>query len=424
VQPTDRDVIVVGAGLAGLRCAIRLTELGHRVTVLEAATHVGGRIRTDEIDGFRCDHGFQVFNPGYPAVKRWVDVEALAVQHFGSGVLIRREHRLVVLADPVRSPGMVTGSLRSGVLKARELAALLRWIGPTLASPRRTMYDADETLGASLDRSGVNGALRREVLQPFLAGVSADSHEATSARLSKLLVRMFALGRPGLPQDGMRALPEQLAAALRARGGSVLLEERVEDLTRGDDSVTVRTSSQHYLADAVVVAADPLAACALAGLPEPAMKGLVTWWFGADEAPHPLPLLAVDGRRLPGRSPGPVWNAAVISNAAPSYAPAGRHLICATTVLDSPDGEAPESAIRHHLGEIYGCDTADWDLVARHHIPRALPAFAPLTPFRSAVDLGDGLFVCGDHRDTPSIQGALVSGHRTAESVNARLSVR
>jgi phytoene dehydrogenase-like protein len=424
VQPSDSDVIVVGAGLAGLRCAIRLTELGHRVTVLEAATEVGGRIRTDEIDGFRCDHGFQVFNPGYPAVKRWVDVEALAVQHFGSGVLIRREQGLVVIADPVRSPGLATRSLRSGVVKARELAAVLRWIGPTLVSPRRTMYDADETLGASLDRIGASGALRREVLQPFLAGVSADSHEATSARLSKLLVRMFALGRPGLPRDGMQALPEQLASSLRARGGSVLFEERVEEITRTDGSLKIQTAAQHHSADAVVVAADPTTGCALAGLPEPVMKGLVTWWFGADEAPHTLPLLALDGRRLTGRSPGPVWNAAVISNAAPSYAPPGRHLISATTLLDSPDGEAPETAIRHHLGEIYGCDTGDWDLIARHHIPRALPAFAPLTPLRSSVDLGDGLFVCGDHRDTPSIQGALVSGNRTAELVNSHLSVR
>ncbi len=224
---SEHNIIVVGAGLAGLRCALHLLELGHPVVVLEAASEVGGRVRTDLIDGFRCDHGFQVLNPSYPAVRRWVDIAALDLQQFAAGVLVRREHGLVVLADPVRAPGMVAGSLRSGVVNARELAALLRWIGPTLASPRRTISDADETLAASLDRAGVNGALRREVLQPFLAGVSADRYEATSARLSKLLVRMFALGRPGLPTDGMRALPEQLAARVRARGGEIRLENRV-----------------------------------------------------------------------------------------------------------------------------------------------------------------------------------------------------
>lgn len=424
VQPSDHDVIVVGAGLAGLRCAIRLTELGHEVTVLEATTGVGGRIRTDKIDGFNCDHGFQVFNPAYPAVKRWVDVDALQTQHFASGVLIRRDHGLVVLADPVRSPGLAVGSLRSGVVSARELAALLRWIGPTLASPRRTRHDSDETLEASLNRVGVSGALRHEVLQPFLAGVSADSYEATSARLSKLLVRMFVMGRPGLPRAGMQALPEQLAATVRARGGNIHLEERVEVISRAETSLTVQSAGKSRRAGAMVIAADPVTGCTLAGLPEPAMKGLVTWWFGADEAPHPLPMLALDGRRRTDRSPGPIWNAAVVSNAAPSYAPSGRHLIEATTLLDRPDGEAPESAIRQHLGEIYGCDATGWDLIARHHIPRALPAYPPLTPFTSPVELGGGLFVCGDHRDTPSIQGALVSGHRTAELVSAHLSGR
>lgn len=436
MDSTDQEVIIVGAGLAGLRCAARLLELGRSVTVLESADRVGGRVRTDQIDGFLCDHGFQVLNPAYPAVKRWIDIEALELQHFGSGILIRREAGLAVLADPIRSAktardalmagGLTKKGAASGLLKPREVAALTRWLAPALASPRRTLADADESLGASLDRAGVTGALRHEVLHPFLAGVSVDSHEETSAILSKLLIRMFALGRPGLPRRGMRALPVQIADSVRQGGGIIKVGRAVDAVRRVDRGVSVETAGETLTASAVVVAADPVTGSHLAEVSAPTMKGLVTWWFASEQAPHDLPLLVVDGRRdatsIPLReSPGPVWNAAVISNAAPSYAPEGQHLIAATTLLDRPDGEAPEGEVRKHLGELYGCDTSEWQVVVRHHIPNALPAYPPLTRPTSAVDLGGGLFVAGDHRDTPSIQGALVSGNRTAEAVDSAL---
>ncbi len=429
MQSTDQEVIIVGAGVAGLRCAVRLSELGHQVTILESADEVGGRIRTDEIDGFLCDHGFQVLNPAYPAVQRWVDVEALKLQHFASGALVRRDDRLAVVADPLRSPRLTRQALTSGLLKPREIAALSRWIGPTLASPRRTLADSDETLGASLDRAGVTGPLRREVLQPFLAGVSVDSHELTSAILSKLLVRMFAIGRPGLPTRGMRAFPEQLADQVRRSGGTIRLGRSVDSVARAGSSITITSDGEPMTAAAVVIAADPVAGIELAGgkpagLPEPTMKGLVTWWFATNDPPTDLPLVTVEGRRSGSNNPegpGPVWNAAVISNAAPSYAPKGQHLVAATTLLDRPDGDAPEAAVKAHLSEIYGCGTSEWELVTRHRIPHALPAYPPLSKPTLLVDLGGGVFIAGDHRDTPSIQGALVSGNRTAEAVHAEL---
>jgi hypothetical protein len=133
-------------------------------------------------------------------------------------------------------------------------------------------------------------------------------------------------------------------------------------------------------------------------------------------------MLAVDARGG-AAPPGPVWNTGVASNVAASYAPAGRHLVHATTLLDRPDGEAPESDVRRHLAGIHGCDTTRWQVVARNRIEHALPATPPGTPVRRPVALGDGLFVCGDHRDTASLQGALVSGRRAAAAVRRALGV-
>ena len=415
----DADVIVVGAGLAGLRCAIRLTELGREVMVVDAADTVGGRVRTDVVDGFRCDRGFQVLNPAYPAVRRWVDLERLALQSFGAGVMVRRDNGLRILADPVREPRLLPQTLRSGYLRPGELAALARWAARVLVDPRGAMRQPDTTLAESLDASGVVGRLRREVLDPFLAGVLVDSHGASSANFAKLLVRMFALGRPGLPEHGMGALPAQLAARLSQVRMGMTVEAVSAD---GGPGVSVVAAGSTLRARAVVVATDPISSARLLGLPEPATKGLVTWWFEAPESPSKLPLLAVDGRRSGPKPPGPVWNTAVVTAAAPSYAPPGRHLVQATCLLDRPDGDASEDDVLRHIGQIYGCDTAGWRTVIRHRIPLALPAMAPPLHLRKAVSMGNGVFVCGDHRDTASIQGALVSGNRAAEAVHAELA--
>lgn len=412
------DVVVVGAGLAGLRCAVRLTELGHSVTVLESADAVGGRVRTDVVDGFRCDRGFQLLNPAYPAVRRWVDLDALALQSFGAGVQVRTDRGLVVVADPVREPGLLPRTLRSGYLRPLELAALARWCARVLVDPQGVIRQPDTTLAESFAAAGVTGRLRREVLDPFLAGVLGDSHGRSSASLVKLLLRSFAFGRPGVPHDGMGAFSGQLAAGLT----DVRIHAPVDHVTPdGSNGVAVGAGGETLRARAVAIATDPGSAARLTSRPEPRMNGLVTWWFEATEAPSPLPLLALDGRRHGPVAPGPVWNAALMTAAAPSYALQGRHLVQATCLLDRPDGDASEGEVLSHLGEIYGCSTVGWQTVIRHRIPDALPAVPPPLRARSSVSVGDGVFVCGDHRDTPSIQGALVSGNRTAEAIHASL---
>ena len=159
----DADVVIVGAGLAGLRCARRLTELGRQVIVLESGDGVGGRVRTDVIDGFRCDRGFQVLNPAYPAVRRWVDVGALDLKPFGSGVLVRRFDGLQVVADPVREPRLLAQTMRSGYLHPRELVGVTRWTARAIADPKSMMRQPDSTLAESLDEAGVTEIGRAHV---------------------------------------------------------------------------------------------------------------------------------------------------------------------------------------------------------------------------------------------------------------------
>lgn len=420
----EYDVVVVGAGLAGLRCAARLEELGRHVLLVEASDQVGGRVATDLIDGFRCDRGFQVLNPAYPAIRRWVDVAALNLQPFTAGVLVRTGpgpgSGLRVIADPRREPSLLPATVRSGYLSARELAALGQWLAPVLVAPGRVLAGVDSTLAESLDQAGVTGRLRREVLDTFLGGVLGEPDGRSSAVLAKLFVRMFAVGRPGLPASGMAALPRQLAAAF---GGELRLSTPVLAIDPGSPGRRrVHTGSGTVTAREVVVAASPSAATALTGLPAVAMHGLVTWWFQTDQRPHPLPILLIDAHRASRGAAAPVWNTTVISNTVPGYAPPGRHLVQATTLMARPDG-ADEAGVRAHLAYLYGCDTSAWQVVTRHQIPQAVVASPPPLQPRRTIRLDSGVYVCGDHRDTASIQGALVSGNRTAEAVSAVLGL-
>lgn len=411
----DSDVVVIGAGLAGLQCARRLQRGGRTVIVCEAQDRVGGRVRTDAVDGFLCDRGFQVLNPAYPAVKEWVDVDALELRRFGTGIDVRTPTGLRTIASPLRHPGSALATLRSGLLDGGDIAALVRWMGPTLlratVSSRATR---DATLAASLDAAGATGRLRRDVLDTFLAGVLADTTGQSSANYVRLLLRSFALAVPGVPAAGMQALPEQMAATL---AGDVRTSTPVRGIRATGTGVEVDTDAGAIRARAVVVAVGPEDVEALTGEPSPVTHGLTTWWFRAPEAPTESRFLRLDASAPGGGPDGPVWNTAVMTNTAPSYAPRGEHLIQATTVLDRPDGQADERAVRMHLERIYATSTRAWEVLVHHVVPHTLPAMAPPLVDRSPQRIGERIFVCGDHRDTASIQGALVSGDRAGRGI-------
>ncbi len=407
---SDAPVIVVGAGLAGLACAQRLAHAGVEVVVLEASDGVGGRVRTDVVDGFRCDRGFQLLNPAYPALGPVLGDDGLAaldLRAFQAGVVVGHGRRRSVLADPRRVPRYVAASLRAPVGTFAEKVRFAAWAASTLTPVRRQLATPDRSRAEELDAWGITGRLRAGVVDPFLTGVLAEGDGSSSAHLVRLLVRSFVLGSPSVPALGMGRLPEQVAATLPA--GTVRLGVRVHGVTRS----SVRTDDGELAARAVVVATDPTTAGSLTRTTAPRMKALTTFWHTSDRAPSDRPLLHLDADHR-----GPVVNTAVMTAVAPTYAPAGRPLV-ATTVLGADGSVETERAARAQAGLVYGTSTAGWELVTTHVVAEALPAQPPPLDHRQPATVGDGVLVAGDHRDTASIQGALVSGRRAADAVLA-----
>ena len=404
----DTEVLVIGAGLAGLRCAAVLSAAGRDVTVWEAGEVVGGRVRTDVIDGFRCDRGFQVLNPAYPELKRAVDVSALNLQNFGAGVIVRRDTGTAPYVHPLRHPGRLLPMLAKAALGPRDLLAVTRWAAPALRPQAlKSLHRADLSLAEALDQAGVRGEVRR-VIDRFLAGVLLDDTGSSSNAFALLLARSFALGVPAVPAEGMHALPLLLAAQL---GDRIMLQRKADRIDREAAGWRVRSGDHAVGARHVVVAADPAAAAALTNQAPPRMHSVVTDWWASDEPPTDEKMLWIDGRAA---AHGPVLNVAVMSAVAATYAPPGRQLIAASA-LAGRDGTAPaEDVTRRHAADILGVRPGRWELVQRHVVRDALPAQLPPLSVRRPVHTPTGIWLCGDHRDTASLQGALVSGRRTA----------
>ncbi|MGI5498875.1 NAD(P)/FAD-dependent oxidoreductase [Lentzea sp. CA-135723] len=399
-------IVVVGAGLAGLNAALELTAAGHEVTVLEAADEVGGRVRTDVEDGVRFDRGFQILLPAYPELER-LKLDPLPLRHFRPGVFVHEDGRHDLLADPRSGPSSWDGFLRQHVLSVRDVAAIARFSGPDAFGPVRPLLIApDRPTRDALRAAGLSGHAVEAVFAPFLAGVFLERELTTSSRFFHLVWRSFARGGAAVPALGMGELPKAMAERLPA--GTVRLDTAVRAVS--DTSVELEEGGR-IAADAVVVATDgTTAARLLPGLAEPRWNGVTTWYFRPPRSPLRDGCLVVDA------DGGPVVNTAVMSEVARPYSP---H---APLVQASVLGEADELSVRRHLERLYGTDTGGWEVLRRYEIPRALPAMTAPHRLKQSVRAGERRYVCGDHRDTSSIQGALHSGRRAAHAVLADLN--
>jgi phytoene dehydrogenase-like protein len=403
------DVVIVGAGLAGLAAARQLSIHGRDVVVLEASDDVGGRVRTDRVDGLLLDRGFQLFNPAYPEAARVLDYAALDLRAFTPGLIAATPEGQVRLGDPRRRPTWAADALspRSGSLAGKLSFASYAWrTSRTPAS--RLEKSVDFSTEVALRSAGVDDNFLETVLRPFLAGVFLEDRLDTSRRFLDLVLTSFVKGTPSLPAAGMQAIPQQLSAALPA--GTVRLNMPVRAVSAG----RVATDDGELLARNVIVATDPAGAdVLLPGLPVPAARSVTTWYYVADHAVLTSgdAVLVVDGSRQ-----GPVLSTVAITNAAPTYASGGRVLVTASA-LGLHDDRETERRVRTHLSRMYAVSTDEWEHVATYAIPYALPAMLPPLDVRQPVSVGEGLFVAGDHRDTASIQGAMVSGRRAADAI-------
>ncbi|CAI5970818.1 unnamed protein product [Closterium sp. NIES-64] len=459
--PEELDVVIIGAGLAGLRAALALQEAGVECVVLEASDGVGGRVRTDEVDGFLLDRGFQIFLSAYPEAQQVMDYEALDLRPFYSGALVWFGGSFHRVADPFRHTsdglgslfnpiGSVFDKLRIGLLRLKAVSSPVEGI---LSAPESSIEEA-------LKKQGFSNEMIDRFFRPFLGGIFFDNELSTSSRLMEFVLRMLALAPNTLPSSGIGALASHLASRLPSH--SIRLNSPVSSISpafptneadgKGSEAgsgvpslLTMQDGKRILAKGGVIVAVEqPVAERLLLGeggsdsssssssssdntasstsataTQEP--RSTVCLYFASD-SPVPIsePILFLNGS-----GSGIVNNLCFPSVVSPSYAPPGKTLVSVSLVgayEDRTEAEL-EARVRTELAGWFGKEEVEaWKMLRAYRIPFAQPGQRPPTDFSGEVEVGEreGVYVCGDHKSSPTFDGALASGRMAAEALLAR----
>jgi hypothetical protein len=380
------DVLIIGAGLAGMSAAITLQEAGRDVRIIESSDRPGGRVTSDIIDGFICDRGFQLINAKYPALQELDVIKEIDFIPAPRVIEVALGNDRRALGDPRVAPWTALDKATGTI---PEKLSLLRFL---ISTPKENQ-SVQDVLKSS-------GSVYVRALRPFLQGVFLTDPKNVDARYGQSIFKSFVTGSIGVPRKGVAELSKALAA-------------RVSSITYGvqansSEGKVIKTSAGDFNATTVIVATDATTATQLLGLAEvPRMAGCITWYHAVSTNPSGNGRLIVDGQNR-----GPIINSIVMSDISSSYAPLGQHLVSTTTDLG-----ATESDVRRHLAILWGTSTHDWQLIAKYEIPAALPIQNVGRALTQNIKVSDNMFVVGDHRAVPSQQGALFTGRMAAELI-------
>ncbi len=421
-------VLIVGAGLSGLTCALRLHQAGIPVHIIEASDGVGGRVRTDQVDGFLLDRGFQVYLSAYPQAGELLDLEALELQAFEPGAIVYDGKGLKRVMDVFRRPRYLIGSALSsiGSLADKMRVALLRF--QTLGSSEEEIRDhKDQSTESFLREFGFSEKMINGFFRCFYGGIFLETELRTSSRMFEFTFKMFSQGSATLPARGMGSIPLQLARRLPA------------ETIRINSPATSVTCSSVTLANGSVLQGSHVVLATQASqtsefIPSfsshaPQWRSVTNVYYAADKSPLKEAIIALNGS-----SKGLVNNVCVPSDVSPLYAPEGKSLISVSLLGLHRDEHIP-TEVKKELAAWFGEQVDGWQHLRTDIIKHALPEQAPEEDQQNdtEADTGnhteapkgflkiDDIMICGDHTTSASIEGAIISGNQTAAALLASI---
>ncbi len=415
------DVIIVGGGLSGLSAAIHLQNEGLNIKLFESTDRVGGRVKTDTLNGFLLDRGFQIYITSYPEGKKMLDYNTLRLKHFLAGSVVLYKNKRYHLTDPLRRPLESFSSFGAPFVKFSDQLKILALrnrlkrlsIEDIFNEPEQTTFDYLK------HEWHFSTAFINSFFKPFLGGIFLEADLKTSSRVFEFVFKMFSTGYAALPTEGMEAIPRQLAARLAQ--GTIQTHTGVAKVESG--KVTL-DSGEEVSARAILVATDPPAARRLLQLPSinVNMRKVKCLYFSVAAKPPVIkPFIMINGN-----SNSLINNIAVPSVVNPSYAPPGRHLISVSIVQPtSMDDDSLLDAVKAELIQLFGEDVRYWHHLRTYHIHHALPDQSHVSYLerKKIKAITEGVYMCGDHIANGSINAALESGRLVADTLSWDLAL-
>jgi phytoene dehydrogenase-like protein len=414
-------ILIVGAGMAGLTCANYLTRQGRAVLLLDAADAVGGRVRTDVVNGFRLDRGFQILLTAYPEARQLLNYSTLDLKLFRSGARIHHDEvgsndHWMRLLNPFKEPFSVFETLFSPIGTLPDKIRIVNLIRQVQGLSTSDLFDQPATTtGDFLHEQGFSDQIINRFFRPFFGGVFLEDDLTTSSNFFQFCFKNFFLGDAAIPALGIGEIPAQLARALPEN--SLRLKTTVSSVS--GRTVTLDTG-ETLTGEAVVLAVDAASSARLRSLAPPTIQSFnhtTCTYFSATASTRPDSLKADKLLMLNTKRSSAVHNLTVLSDVAPAYAPTNQLLISVSTQgLTHVDQKALTAQIRTELTGWFGESVREWQHLRTDHIPQALPTYGPDT-VHQPLRLGDGLYQCGDQTAYPSLNAAMQTGRLVAEMI-------
>lgn len=414
MQPT---VIIIGGGLAGLTAARQLHSQNIDFLLLEASDRIGGRVKTDLLDGFRLDHGFQVLLRAYPEVQRWIDYSKLDLKNFLPGaLLLHPDGSKDRIGDPLRDISSLFPTLFSKAGSLSDKFKILKLRSRLSKLDIETIFEQDEKscLDALRQDYGFSDQMIDRFFKPFFSGIFLEKDLVTSRRMFDFVFKIFGKGFAAVPNLGMEEVPKQLAATLPEK--SIKVKHRVEEI-KGQEIKLSDGSS--ITAPHIIVATQANGLVKELAPVNTRFQSTVHLHFVSDTPPISRPIIALNtnANRLSN-------NICTINQVATAYAPSGKHLISISLVgIPESKGSQLEQAVRKELVPWFGKVTEEWQLLHQRTVHYALPQQSSVKHViqPSQLQLRKGLYACGDFALNGSLNAAMRAGRFAGEQVLANL---
>ncbi len=405
----NQEVVIVGAGIAGLTCAKYLSDGGIEPLILEAANAVGGRVRTDVVDGFLLDRGFQIFLTAYPEAQRLLNYNALDLNAFRSGALIRYQNAFKVVSDPFKEPAQVFKTLFSPIGSLADKLRVLQLSNEVKTVPTDEFFnETDSDTLSYLQNYGWSSDMIETFFKPFFGGVFLENELSTSSQFFRFVFKQFYTGDAVLPSAGIQAIPQQIADGLPQN--SIRLNTTVSKI---DKNIMYLVDGQTITAKKIIIATDARRADLLLGRSVSRQYNITTCtYFAAPRSPLNTEMLALNPNRLSA-----VHNLCVPSDVAPNYAPKGQSLVSVSTHgLSLVDEQKLTTQIIRELTDWFGSEASTWRHLKTYHIADALVKYEANSP-KSQLQITENLYQCGDYTSYPSLNAAMATGRMVAEMI-------